>query len=150
MKLKAVCATIITEYQVSKYYNCMTSCKIIVFSLSFPFFFFFFGGGGGQTFTLQTPLLYTAHCLYYLVSCSHNNMWHTLCNLAVYYATLFSTVLWNLVWPVLLWYGILPHLLTCDFKHVHNMRAAAYFFTSFQETKTKILSKTHHRREEVV
>ena len=35
--------------------------------------------------------------------------------------------------------------LTRDFKHVHNMRAAAYFFTTFQETKTKILSKTHHR-----
>ena len=47
MKLKAVCVTIITEYQVCKYYNCMTSCKIIVFSLSFPFFFFFFFGGGG-------------------------------------------------------------------------------------------------------
>ena len=43
----------------------------------FPLFFFFLGGGGGvggQTYTLQTPLLFTAHCLYYLVSCSHNNM----------------------------------------------------------------------------
>ena len=41
------------------------------------FFPFFLGGGGeegGQTYTLQTPLLYTAHCLNYLVSCSHNNM----------------------------------------------------------------------------
>lgn len=142
------------------YYNWVSSMQILQLhdlmqdNCLLSFFPFFCGGGWagreGQTYTLQTPLLYTAHCLYYLVSCSHNNMWHTLCNLAVYYATLFNKVLWNLVWPVLLWYGILPHLLTCDFKHVHNMRAAAYFFTSFQETKTKILSKTHHRREEVV
>ena len=40
----------------------------------FPFFFFFGGGGGVGGQTLQTPLLYTEHCLYYLVSCSHNNM----------------------------------------------------------------------------
>ena len=59
------------------------NCLLSFFSFFFFFFFFFLGGGGGggacgrgggQIYTLQTPLLYTAHCLYYLVSCSHNNM----------------------------------------------------------------------------
>ena len=86
MKLKAVCVTIITEYQVCKYYNCMTSCKKIVFSLSFPFFFFFFlgggggggwGGGGGGVRHISfanTFIIYSALLVLPGVSCSHNNM----------------------------------------------------------------------------
>ena len=77
MKLKAVCVTIITEYQVCKYYNCMTSCKIIVFSLSFPFFLGGGGGGGGggQTYIIaNTFTIYSALLVLPGVSCSHNNM----------------------------------------------------------------------------
>ena len=44
------------------------NCLLSFFPPFFFFFFFFFflGGGGSDIYHLQTPLLYTAHCLYYL------------------------------------------------------------------------------------
>ena len=41
------------------------NCLLSFFPFFFFFFFFFWGGGGSDIYHLQTPLLYTALCLYY-------------------------------------------------------------------------------------